>query len=143
MTENSDSSSFWTDARPADRGWMARGRANAARYYAPQEPAEPEPVVPGDDSIGALDLAAYAQVRDQLGIRSASDFAGLDRRVNESGFLDAVDLMGSATALAEAVNPYRVHDTTGYEVRQRGIPASQVQSLGGITGRGNVNPNHH
>jgi hypothetical protein len=57
--------------------------------------------VPGDDSIGALDLAAYAQVRDQLGIRLASDFAGLDKgRRNTSGFPDAVDLMGSATALA-------------------------------------------
>ena len=138
-----DSTEFWTTAR-RPRGWMDRAAAKADEWRAAREPApEPESVVSGDDSIGALDLAAYAQVRDQLGIRSASDFAGLDRRVNESGFPNAADLKGSATALAEAVNPYRVHDETGYEVRQRGIPASQVESLGGINGRGNVNPNHH
>ena len=35
----------------------------------------------------------------------------------------------------------RTHDTNGYTPRERGIDASLVESIGGIRGRGNVNPN--
>jgi hypothetical protein len=86
-------------------------------------------------SIGSM--AEHAAARDALGIRSASDFAGLDRRVNTSGFPDAADLMVSGAAEFGNTNPYRAHERPGYEPRLSGILAAELPtSIGGIRYRG-------
>jgi hypothetical protein len=131
---------FWADARlVTGRSWLDRGRANTARFNAAHAPAPPEVTTaePTDYLMG-MSMDDYAQQRSSMPV--ANDFGLVEE--NMSGFADAKDLMvSSATELAAATNPYRIHPNTGYEVRQRGIPASQVESIGGITGRGNVNPN--
>ena len=96
MSENN----FWQGADPgADRSWIGRGRANTARFNEAHQPAlEPEPDPATPDMVAGLDLAAYAQVRDQLGMRSAGEFVGLDRRHVEDA--TGIERPGSASVSA-------------------------------------------
>jgi hypothetical protein len=128
---------FWTDTRPADdRGWMGRGRANVARWNAAHAPAEPDVTAPEPtDYLMDMSLDDYAAQRSSMPV--ANDF-GLIKE-NTSGFADAKDLMGSATALAAMTNPYRRHDWATQPGAPRGVPASSMpESLGGIRPRGAV-----
>ena len=86
--------------------------------------------------MAGLDLAGYAQVRDELsGFRTAGEFVGLDRKRVEdvSGFPSADDR--NLTKEMRAALPglaARTHDNAGYEPAQRGVPASAMPpSLGG------------
>jgi hypothetical protein len=136
-----DPTNFWTDVTSAQANrhdWVARGTRDLANWDAAhQPPPDPEPATP--DVVADLDLIEYAQQRDALGIRSAGEFVGLDRRHVEdsSGFPNAGDRL-TREQLAAMTNPYRVHQRPGEAPRQRGIDASMVESLGGLRGRGVV-----
>lgn len=150
MTDTNEAA-FWTSARPAaDRGWMAKGRANVNAYYEAHQPApEPAPVSPDSDAVAGLSIgsmAEYAAARDQLiGIRPSSEFVGLDGvHLSDaaSGFPSVADTsFNSAAELMAATNPYRRWERPGEAPRERGIPASLVESQDGQhRGRGTVNP---
>lgn len=139
MSEPNDA--FWASARPPKRGWMARGEQATAAFNAAQAPAEPDvTAVEPTDYLMGMSMAEYAEQRSSMPV--VNDF-GLVKE-NTSGFPDAADLKLSAEQMAAMTNPYRVHDTTGYEVRQPGIPADQLpeglgESLGGTRARGTAN----
>lgn len=139
MTDNTEASAFWVDARrPAGNNWMDRGARNADAWYAARQPApEPEPITPEPDAVAALSLAEYAQHRDLAGIRNASEFVGLDKHAHGSGFPDA-----GATLTAEQRTQLGLATTHDWAVQPgapRGIPADCLpESFAGIKGRGTI-----
>jgi hypothetical protein len=84
---------------------IASRRADEWRA-AHQPPAEPAVTVPYEVDY-TMDLGSYAEQRAALGVKTANDFGVV--RPNESGFMNAEDLAGSATAMAALANPYRKH----------------------------------
>jgi hypothetical protein len=133
-----DPTNFWTEATPRRNGWMDRAARRADAWHAARQPEpEPEPVAP--DMVAGLDLQQYAAQRAALGVRSASEFVGINRPDDGSGFPSAGDR--SFTKEQREALPdlaARTHDRPGYEPRQRGIDASLVESIGGIRGRGTI-----
>jgi hypothetical protein len=135
----SEETSFWTNARPHQgHGWMDRGRANSARYDEAHQPApEPEPITAEPDAVAGLDLQQYAAQRAALGVRSATEFVGLNR--NASGFPDAADSILTSEQRAQLGLGHLNHERPGPEPRPRGITAAAMPtSLGGIPMRGVV-----
>jgi hypothetical protein len=125
-----DNESFWAKAeRPTPLIMRRRRQAAALAAQPPAEPSAAE-VEPVDYT---MDLEQYAAQRN---VPEVNDFGAV--KENTSGFPDAADLKGSATAMAAMVNPYRRHERPGETPRQRGIPANLVESQAGITGRGTI-----
>lgn len=126
-------SEFWTQANQP-RQWPGRGPVVARPIPQVAQPAPPdvtaaEPV----DYLMGMSMDEYAASRTSMPV--ANDF-GLVRE-NTSGFPDAADLKGSATALAALTNPYRVHERPGHAPRERGVDAAALPtSIAGIPCRG-------
>ena len=137
-----DPTNYWTEATPRRNGWMDRAARRADAWHAArQSEPEPEPVAPDDDVVAGLSLSEWAQVRASLGVRTASEFVGLNRQAdNGSGFPDAGATL-STEQLRALGQGYRSHDNAGYQPGQRGIDATLVESIGGVRSRGNANPN--
>ena len=110
--------SFWADARPVKRGWMARGDQARARFDAAHQPPPPEPE-PQPDAVAGLDLQQYAAQRAALGVRSASEFVGLNRD-SSSGFPNADTRMNREQLAASGipVPPEATMHSAGRELDQ-------------------------